>query len=523
MLGPDKARGTSVSRERQFRVEIDTSLDTANEARASERRPSGETPFRMALVGDFSGRASRGIIETGRALGSRRPLRIDRDNVDDVVGRLAPELHLTLGEARTTLRFADLDDFHPDRLYVRLPAFRSLRETRERAAAPIALRDATRQAPRAEPGRTTSSSNVLDQILGDVPPPPGGIAAAGPRVEPARATQPDALTDFVRRVVAPHVVQDTVHAQPERVEEVDALVADDLRAVLHHPAFRALEATWRATDFLVRRVETDASLQIHLIDASKAELLADLESATDLTTTGTHRLFVEASGADVGDAPWALVVGLFDFGPDRADLALLRRIGAIARRAGVPFLAAATSRLVGCRSFGAAPDPDDWDDVELPEWDAFRRSADARYVGLAAPRYLLRLPYGGRDGEPCDVPAFSELSSNETHEEYLWGNSAVLAALLYAESFASDGWALRPRLDVLGLPLHLVRANGEVTAKPCAEAVLSARAVDRLLERGVIAVQSQKEGDAVRLARMQSVADPLAALAVSYSSDHADD
>src|ERR671915_175676 len=69
----------------------------------------------------------------------------------------------------------------------------------------------------------------------------------------------------------------------------------------------------------------------------------------------------------------------------------------------------------------------------------------------------------------------------------------------------------RPRLDVLGLPLHHVRAQGEVTAKPCAEALLSLRAADRMIERGVIAVQSQKDGDAVRLGRMQSIAEPLAA------------
>jgi predicted component of type VI protein secretion system len=89
-----------------------------------------------------------------------------------------------------------------------------------------------------------------------------------------------------------------------------------------------------------------------------------------------------------------------------------------------------------------------------------------------------------------------------------------LSALLHGEAFASDGWSLRPLLDVPGLPFHLVRVDGQVTGKPCAEAVLSARAVDRILDRGVMAVQSMKDGDAVRLARMQSIADPLAALAV---------
>jgi len=504
-----------VSRDRQqYRVELDAGHGTATQELPYEEWLADDTPFRIAVLGDFSGRANRGIVETGRAIATRRPIRVDRDNVDDVISRHAPELQLALGDGRTTVRFTELDDFHPDRLYERLPAFRALRETRERAAAPVPPADIGRQGGRASAGRAPApSGNLLDQILGDVPLPPGGAAAAPGRAEPARAVRNDPLTDFVRRVVAPHVVPETVPAHPERVEEVDQIVGADLRDVLHQREFQALEAVWRSVAFLVRRLETDATLQIYLIDVSKAELAADLASA-DGAPSGTYRLLVESSVGTARAAPWALLVGLYDFGPDADDVDLLRRLAAIARAAGAPIIAAAHSRMVGSASFGNASDPDDWSDDERSDWDALRRSGDARYVGLAAPRFLLRLPYGGPDGEPCDVPGFQELSTPPAHDDYLWGNSAVLGALLHGEAFAADGWSLRPRLDVGGLPLHLVRAAGEVTATPCAEAVLSARAVDRLLERGVMAVQSMKDGDSVRVARMQSIAEPLAALAL---------
>jgi type VI secretion system ImpC/EvpB family protein len=522
----------TVSHDRQqYRVEIDAEPGNTEQhpsvrrgAGGYDERAAGDTPFCIALLGDFSGRANHGIVERGRALASRRPILIDRDNVDDVLGRIAPELRVTVGDTRTTIEFFELDDFHPDRLYVRLPAFRALRETRERAAAPVPIRDAGRQGGRSTTGRAAApSGNVLDQILGDVPPPPGGASAGPSRGEGTQAVQSDPLTEFVRRAVAPHVVPETAPAQPEQVEAVDTLVGDDLRAVLHHPEFQQLESAWRAVDFLVRRLETDVSLQVHLFDVSKAELAADLEAADDLTTTGVHRLLVESSVGTPGALPWALLVGLYAFGPDESDVKLLRQMGAIARAAGAPFVASADSRVVGSSSFGTAADPDDWDHAELPEWNALRRSTDARYVGLAAPRFLLRLPYGGPDGEPCDVPAFQELSGAGTHEKYLWGSSAILAALLHGEAFVSEGWALRPRLDVLGLPLHLVRAGGEVMAKPCAEGILTARAVDRMLGRGVMPVQSMKDGDAVRFARMQSIADPLAALPIRQGTARADD
>jgi predicted component of type VI protein secretion system len=39
-------------------------------------------PFRIALVGDFSARTSRGIVDAGRALAQRKAIRVDRDSLD---------------------------------------------------------------------------------------------------------------------------------------------------------------------------------------------------------------------------------------------------------------------------------------------------------------------------------------------------------------------------------------------------------------------------------------------------------
>jgi type VI secretion system protein ImpC len=505
-----------VARDRQqYRVELDASLGAATQELPYAESATEATPFRIAVLGDFSGRANRGIVEAGRVLAGRRPVRVDRDNVDDVIERLAPELYLSLGDLRATVRFSELDDFHPDRLYERLPAFRALRETRERAAAPVPQGEIGRRGGRASAGRTAPPpANLLDQILGDVPAPPGGAAAA-PAHSDAGTVRADPLADFVRRAVAPHIVPETAPADSERLEEVDQIVGDDLRAVLHQADFQALESAWRSVDFLVRRLETDSALQVFLIDVSKAELAADLAGAAG-PDSGTHRLLVDSSVGTAGATPWALLVGLYSFGPSVDDVHLLHALASTARAAGAPLVAAADSRLVGCPSFGSAPDPDDWTADETSEWEGLRRSREASYLGLTAPRFLLRLPYGDPDGEPSDVPGFQELSAPDAHEEYLWGNSAVLVALLHGEAFATEGWALRPRLDVPGLPLHLMRGGGEVTAKPCAEAVLTARAVDRILERGVMPVQSMKDGDAVRFARMQSVAEPLAALALPF-------
>ena len=40
------------------------------------------------MLGDFSGRANRGLVEDRPGLASRRPLRIDRDDFDRVMAEL---------------------------------------------------------------------------------------------------------------------------------------------------------------------------------------------------------------------------------------------------------------------------------------------------------------------------------------------------------------------------------------------------------------------------------------------------
>jgi type VI secretion system protein ImpC len=285
-----------------------------------------------------------------------------------------------------------------------------------------------------------------------------------------------------------------------------------MRAILHHPDFQALEALWRSVLLLVRKVETDARLQVHLIDIADAELRADAMAEGPLESSGLYRLLVESTVGTAGANPWSLLVGSFTFGPGSERV--LRRLAKIGRAAGAPWIAGADSRLAGCPAVDRAPDPDDWERMIDPDWEAFRRSEDAAYIGLALPRLLVRLPYG-EDTEPSEMFPLEELSASSGHEDYLWGNPAIACALLLAKTFAESGWAMRPgaHLDIEGLPLHVIRDEGEASAKPCAEALLTERAANRLLDTGLMPLVSMKASDAVRLVRFQSVAHPNASLA----------
>lgn len=467
----------------RFSVELDVS--TGRERALA--RPRSDDPFVVVVAGDFRGRTSR--PGEGARPGTRP---VDRDDLDDAIAYMAPRLSLELEDgSRVELTFRSLEDFHADALLDRAPFFRALREARLRLA------DAR------------TFSGTLESILGGAAQRPP--AATGPdaddviadvitgslldRMADAQSGTPshgDPLRGYLRRVVTPHLVPGEDPRQEALLAEVDRSIAAGLRAVLHHPDFQRLESLWRGVDFLVRRIETGPSLKIMLLDATTDELRAGLPTL-----------------------PAAASVLVIDhaFGAAREDVALLRAIAAACAERGVPLLAGASPTLVGIQSFATMPESEDVKEWQDDEWHAFRRSGDAAFAGLALPRFLLREPYG-REGEPCERLNFEELTTPPEHEHYLWGNAAFGCALVLAESFASDGWDLRPgsHLDITNLPLHTWRGESGPEIKPCAETLMSDRLAGMLMEAGIMVLATIRHGDTARLVRFQSAASPLRAL-----------
>ncbi|HET8654053.1 MAG TPA: type VI secretion system contractile sheath large subunit [Longimicrobiaceae bacterium] len=453
-----------------------------------------ERPFTVVVLGDFSARASR---RADRAeLSGLRPLSVDRDDIDEVLERLAPRLRLDGQGASFETDFREIDDFHPDGLYDRAGLFRELRRVRARAADAATFPAVTAElgqggeAPAPAPRAPSGTAGMLDLILDEAEPPAAPMEVIDSRAE---------LERYVRRLVAGHLVAGPDPRQAEVVARIDAAIGEEMRVVLHHPSFQALEALWRALFLLVRRVETGPLLRIRVLDVTRAELEADL--GRDDPARG-------AVGSALASVTPAVVVVAEAFGPEPADLDVLRRLAELGRAVGAPVLAAAAPSLVGCPAPGA--DPAEWSPT-ASGWEALRREPAARFLGLAFPRFLLRLPYG-EDAEECERFRFEE---SPGHEEYLWGSPAIACAIMIAQAFSAAGWEMRPGMvrGLEGLPLHLVRSEGETSAKPCAEAWMSERAAGRILDAGVMPLASLKDRDAVQLVRFQSIASPPAALA----------
>jgi type VI secretion system protein ImpC len=493
------------------------------------RKAKDNTPFCMAVLSDFSGRSNRGMCETGPSIAARRRIPVDVDNMEDLPMKLGCELNIPLGSKdgpRVTLRFSNLDDFHPDQILNRLEVFQKLKVTRKMLQDPATFSEAASQVrswatgrpqqatsenvkATGSPAQEERDSDTIERLLGKKASQEPASASAGRFVD---------IESLIHEVVKPYIVPAPDPQQAELVAQVDQAISGQMRAILHNPDFQELEAAWRMLEFLVTNVETDETLKLYLIDVSKAELAADLTGTDQLQSAGAYKLLVEQSIGVEGAEPYALLVCgcKFDQTPD--DIKLLRGLGSLAQAAGAPLLAPADSHFAGCPSIAATPDPNDWQwqagSSASPLWQELRRSPEAAYIGLVLPRFLLRLPYG-KDTDPVEQFDFEEFSPLAGHEQYLWGNSAALCASLLAGAFREFGWSLTNglRCDLVGIPVHIYESDGDKHVTPCAEVILTERAMEVLISRGLMPVLSIKGRDAVRVPRFQSIADPPVPLA----------
>ena len=487
-------------------VTVNLDVSTGTDPRAS--KPEADTPFRLLLMGDFSGRANRGEPAPSRW----KPLLIDRDNFDAVLARIRPELALGGSSHRIVMQFRELDDFLPDRIYEQCPIFEELRETRRKLRNPATFAQAAAAVKQwTGTAATPAPSAPLPQKTGPTPvsAPAGGslleniLAATQP--EPAQVRhQPDDLHAFIQNTLGGHVTPGPDPELPELLAQLDAAASRLMRAILHDPNFQALEAGWRAVFWLVRGLETGPQLKLHILDVSKADVAADLNASEDPRSTAFYQLLVEPNTGVAPSEPWAVVASNFTFARTAEDARTLQRLARLTRAAGAPFLAEA----------GLA----DFDSTDAARiWNALRQAPEASWIGLLLPRFLLRLPYGSKT-DPLESFSFEEMPGTPVHQHYLWGNPAFACAYLLARSFSDEGWDLRPGVhsEIGGLPLHVYEVDAEQEAKPCAEMLMSERDADWVLEQGFMPLASVKNQDSIRLLRFQSIAEPLTPLSCRW-------
>ncbi|MEX0444596.1 type VI secretion system contractile sheath large subunit [Xenorhabdus sp. SGI246] len=299
------------------------------------------------------------------------------------------------------------------------------------------------------------------------------------------------------------------------IVELDKKLSEQMDEIMHAKPFQELESSWRSLKMLVDRTDFRENIKINVIHATKDELLEDFEFSPEIIQSGFYKHVYSAGYGQFGGEPVAAVVGNYAFSNTTPDIKLMQYVSSVGAMAHAPFLSSVSPEFFGVNSFTDLPAIKDLKSVfEGPshtKWRSLRESEDSRYLGLTAPRFLLRLPYSTVEN-PIKNFNYQENVSLD-HEHYLWGNTAYLLASCLTDSFAKYRWCpniIGPQSGgaVNDLPVHLYEAMGQVQAKIPTEVLITDRREFELAEEGFITLTMRKGSDNAAFFSANSVQKP---------------
>jgi type VI secretion system protein ImpC len=280
-----------------------------------------------------------------------------------------------------------------------------------------------------------------------------------------------------------------------RIAQIDHLISLQLNEILHHPAFQKLEGTWRGLKYLLDHSETGVMLKLKVFNASKKDLLRDLQRASEFDQSAMFKKVYEEEFGVFGGHPFGALIGDYEFGKGPEDLELLEKVSQVASASHAPFLTAASANMFNLDSFAELGSPRDlakiFDTTEYAKWKSFRMSDDARYVALTTPHVLMRDPYG-KATRPVDEFDYEEGVDGTDHTKYLWGNSAWALGARLTESFAKYNWCATIRGVeggglVEGLSVHNFSTDeGDIAMKCPTEVAITDRREKELADLGFV-------------------------------------
>src|SRR3954463_1977413 len=336
------------------------------------------------------------------------------------------------------------------------------------------------------------------------------------------------------RTLAEQALSQTKLISTDVVKSIEAIIAqldkkltEQINLILHHEDFQKLEGGWRGLHYLVNNTETDEMLKIRFMNISKQDLGKTLKryKGTAWDQSPLFKKIYEAEYGQFGGEPFGCLVGDYYFDQTPPDAELLGEMSKVAAAAHTPFIAGASPTVMQMESWQELANPRDLTKIfttpEYAAWRSLRESEDSRYLGLAMPRFLSRLPYGAKTS-PVEEFDFEEDTGAADHSRYTWANAAYAMAVNINRSFKLYGWCSRIRGiesggAVEGLPTHTFPTDdGGVDMKCPTEIAISDRREAELAKNGFMPLVFKKNSDfaafigAQSLQKAQEYLDPAA-------------
>lgn len=315
------------------------------------------------------------------------------------------------------------------------------------------------------------------------------------------------------------ISDDAIRTIEAIIAELDKKLSEQVSKIIHHEDFKALEGTWRGLHYLVNNTETDETLKIRVLNISKKEVASTLKKFKGVAfdQSPLFKMVYEEEFGTPGGKPYGTLMGDYYFDHSPPDVEILNGMAQIAAAAHAPFITAAAPALLGMESWQDLSKPRDLTKIfgtpAYAAWRSLRDSEDSRYLGLAMPRFLSRLPYGSKTS-PVDEFNFEEDVEGAVHDKYVWSNAAYAMATNITRSFKLYGWCARIRGTesggmVEGLPCHTFPTDdGGVDMKCPTEIAITDRREAELAKNGFMPLSHYKNTDYAVFMGAQSLQKP---------------
>jgi type VI secretion system protein ImpD len=228
---------------------------------------------------------------------------------------------------------------------------------------------------------------------------------------------------------------------------IDEALNRQVNAILHHREFQAMEARWRGLAMLVHISSPSTDVKIKVLSGSWKELARSMQRATDFDQSHLFDLIYNQEFGMPGGEPYGLLVADCELSPGMDDgvdtVDTLGEVGMVAAAAFCPFIAGAAPGALGLSSFTELDRVHDLlrplNDPSLIRWNALRAREDSRFLGLVAPRILMRPPYEPLSRRRDDAFSFREYVASDG-STLLWGCGSFAFAAIVIRNFIETGW-----------------------------------------------------------------------------------
>ena len=343
-----------------------------------------------------------------------------------------------------------------------------------------------------------------------------------PKTDQAKSAVQSAVHTLAQQALAGTalVSSDVFATIASLIAALDKKLEEQINLILHDEEYTKLEGAWRGLHYLVNNTETDAQLKIRVMNISKTDLHKTLKryKGTAWDQSPICKKIYEEEFGQLGGAPYGCIVGDYHFDHSPMDVELLTEMSKTCAAAHAPFIAGASPTTMQMDSWRELANPRDltkiFENSEYTSWRSFRESEDSRYIGLAMPRFLARLPYGSKTN-PIESFAFEEEVEGEQHNNYVWANSAYAMATNITRAFKLYGWCTTIRGvnsggAVPNLPVHTFPTDdGGTDAKCPTEIAISDRREAELARNGFMPLVHRKNSDMAAFIGAQSLQKPV--------------